>query len=732
MESTLLQQGLAFAGIESNYTNAYGQSCEVEEQNLLALLAAQELDVDDEAALADSIAMQQRALWQQTILPVSVQRCDQPLHLEIRVPLQLANEPLRFNLVLESGKQKRFSLIPVDGELLQVHQDEHEEYHLYQHQLIHVELPIGYHRLRLTSPSVQKTEQSLIITPHHCYQSPAFDEQKQWGVSVQLYGLRSERNWGIGDFTDLQQLLIFLAEQGADYVGLNPIHALYPAMPEHASPYSPSSRRWLNGIYVDVSAMLGFTECSECQQLVNAVEFQQLLQQQRQNDWVDYSAVMHLKLPVMESLHRWFCQQADSSSLQAFAAFKRDGGDSLRQLALYDALHAWLYQQDQANWGWPNWPEAYRQPNSAAVKAFAKQHAVIIDFYCYVQFCADQQLAAAQQLAKDAGMLLGIYRDLAVGVSEASTEIWANEDLYCRDVSVGAPPDPLGPQGQNWGLPPMSPRQLFQQGYQPMIELFRSNMHHAGALRIDHVMALLRLWLVPKTAADARGGAYQYYPILDLLGILALESQRNETVVIGEDLGTVPDGIRDLLHQYGIYSYRVFFFEQAPDGGFISSAHYPKQAMATLCTHDLPTLIGFWHCDDLKLGQQLGLYQDNDQLQGLFAERHQNKQRILDSLHGHGILPADYPRQVEQIAMEPVLAKALQLHLARGQSQLVCFQLEDWLGMTEPVNVPGTSDEYPNWRRKLSHSVEYLSHSSDIRQLLQDITTSRRNQLYAL
>ncbi|MDP4537410.1 4-alpha-glucanotransferase [Alkalimonas collagenimarina] len=731
MDSALLQQGLAMAGIESNYTDAYGQLRDVDEQNLLALLAAQGFDTEDEAALADSMALQQQAIWQQVILPVSVQREDQPLHLELRVPLQLANETLRFSLTMETGQQKRFSLTPVDGELLQVHQDEFGEYHLYQHQL-HLELPIGYHRLRVTEPSAKKTEQSLIITPHHCYQPSAFQQQKQWGVSVQLYGVRSERNWGIGDFTDLQQLVTFLAGQGADYVGLNPIHALYPAMPEHASPYSPSSRRWLNSLYIDVSALPGFAACSACQQLVNTTEFQQQLQMQRDKDWVDYSGVMQLKLPVMRTLYQWFIEQADAKSQQAFSDFKQSGGDSLKQLALYDALHAWLYAQDSAHWGWPNWPEAYQQPASPAVKAFTKKHAADIDFYCYLQFCADQQLAAAQQQAKDAGMLLGIYRDLAVGVSEASTEIWANDSLYCREASVGAPPDPLGPQGQNWGLPPMSPMQLFQQGYRPMIELFRSNMQHAGALRIDHVMALLRLWWVPKSAADARGGAYQYYPIMDLLGILALESQRHETLVIGEDLGTVPDGIRDLLHEYGVYSYRVFFFEQAADGGFISPAHYPQQAMATLCTHDLPTLIGFWHCDDLKLGQQLGLYQDEAQLQGLFAERHRNKQRILDSLHGHGMLPDDYPRQVEQVGMEPVLAKALQLHLARGQSQLLCLQLEDWFAMTQPVNVPGTSDEYPNWRRKLSHTLEQLAHSDDMQQLLQQITQSRREQLYSL
>ena len=287
-------------------------------------------------------------------------------------------------------------------------------------------------------------------------------------------------------------------------------------------------------------------------------------------------------------------------------------------------------------------------------------------------------------------------------------------------------PDPLGPTGQNWGLPPMYPYQLYKQGYQPMIDLLRANMQHAGALRIDHVMALLRLWWVPKTAENAGGGAYVYYPIMDLLGILALESQRNQAVIIGEDLGTVPEGIRDLLAQYNVYSYRVFFFETAADGGYISPKYYPVQAMATLTTHDLPTLIGFWHCEDLRLGKELGLYKDEAQLQGLYAQRHANKQRILDSLHGHQSLPGEYSRSAENLGMDQTLNYAMQLHLAATSSQLLCLQLEDALQMTQPVNIPGTSNEYPNWRRKLSEPIEQWSQNQHIRQLFTDISGQRK------
>ncbi|GAB2914709.1 4-alpha-glucanotransferase [Rheinheimera gaetbuli] len=725
MDATLLAELIAFCGIETEFNDAWGNPTTVSQQHQLALLQAQGFDTDDDETAALQLLQRQLDFWQQPLQAVAVQRHDEPVQLLLQVNLEQANSELALILTTENGDEQYFKLIPVEGELVQVVVLDEVEYHQYQHRLS-LTLTAGYHQLQIADTDIK---QKLIITPGRCYQPDVFQQQKQWGIALQLYALRSERNWGIGDFTDLATTVKYLASVGADFVGLNPIHALYPAMPESASPYSPSSRRWLNISYIDVAAMPGFAACARTQSLVNAPVFRTALQTQRSKDYVDYSGVMQLKLPVMKSLYQWFIEQdktGNKAQLKAFKQFKADGGASLQQLALYDALHAYLYQQDCMHWGWPNWPEQYRQPQSAAVQQFAKQHKAELDFYCYLQFIAQQQLAQAQQVAKDAGMLLGLYRDLAVGVSEASTEIWANPELYCRDASIGAPPDPLGPAGQNWGLPPMYPYQLYKQAYQPIIDLLRANMQDAGALRIDHVMALLRLWWVPKTAENAGGGAYVYYPIMDLLGILALESQRNQAVIIGEDLGTVPDGIRELLGQHGVYSYRVFFFETAADGGYISPVHYPQQAMATLTTHDLPTLIGFWHCDDLRLGKELGLYKDEAQLQQLYAQRHANKQRIMDSLHGHQQLPADYNHSSEHLAMEQTLNFAMQRHLAATSSQLLCLQLEDALQMSQPVNIPGTSTEYPNWRRKLTQDIEQWQQNAQIRQLFSDISTKRR------
>jgi len=727
MDKQLLAELIAFTGIETRFIDAWGNETQVEEKNLLTLLAAQGFAVENAELAKEQLLERKLAYWEQVLDPVAVHKQNQDILLQLKLTIAQANQPLQLRFTSESGQSYEFSLIATDdAELHQVQLLDDEEFQQYQW-VLPLQPEAGYHQLVLQLDE-QHYSQSLIVAPPACYQPSRFKTEKQWGVSVQLYCVRSEQNWGIGDFADLKQLVTFLSAQGADFIGLNPIHDLYPAMPESASPYSPSSRRWLNIIYLAASAMPGFNQSELVQQLISSAEFQSRLAAARATDWVDYSAVTALKLPVFKALYQWFVanQQSCPELAEAFSVFKQQSGESLLQLALYDAIHAHLISQNPHAWGWPVWPEAYKQPDSDEVKAFAAAHQHELDFYCYLQFMARTQLAEVQALAKDQGMLIGLYRDLAVGVSEASTEIWGNPELYCRQASVGAPPDILGPKGQNWGLPPMLPYQMFQQGYHPMIDLFRANMQNSGALRIDHVMALLRLWWVPKGAESAGEGAYIYYPIQDLLGILALESQRHQVVVIGEDLGTVPVGIREILAEYGMYSYRVFFFEQAEDGGFISPKHYPVQAMATLTTHDMPTLIGYWHCGDLELGKKVGLYRD-DQLPALYESRHKDKQRILDSLHGHGMLRADFAHQVDHVGMNTELSHAIQRHVAKGTSQLLCLQLEDWMEMTQPVNIPGTSDEYPNWRRKLTQTLEQLSADQSVCQLLQQLTQLRRS-----
>ena len=589
-------------------------------------------------------------------------------------------------------------------------------------------IPNGYHQFNLLSGNNTQVlaTSSLIVAPANCFH-PEFlqRQQKCWGPSVQLYTLRSQRNWGVGDFTDLKMLLRGVAAWGADFVGLNPIHALYPANPESCSPYSPSSRRWLNVIYIDVEAIPDFLSNPALQKELAAAEIQEQLNQLRTVDWIDYQAVFSFKIGWLRRVFEGADLSARTERGQAFAEYVAAGGDGLLQMATFDALQNTLYAGGLEAWGPPVWPEVYRSFDSPAVQTWIASHQLDIRFYQYLQWMADQQLAEAEQLAKALGMKIGLYRDLAVGVSEGSCEIWANKDLYCPKASIGAPPDPLGPQGQNWGLPPIDPVQLKQAAYRPFIELLRANMRGCGALRIDHVMGLRRLWWVPPGAPSSMG-AYVYYPVEELLAILALESHRERCMVIGEDLGTVPPEMRTLLHANGVYSYKVFFFERAADGGYFSPSHYPAQAMAALTTHDMPTLRGFWHCDDLALGRDLGLYPDEDKLQDLYRERHSAKQAILDSLAGHGVLPDGIGHDVSWVGMNTALAQALQEHMCRGNSALFSTQLEDWLEMDKPVNVPGTSSEYPNWRRKLSKDLESFLNDPGLVALANRLTNARK------
>ncbi|WP_413702384.1 4-alpha-glucanotransferase [Psychromonas sp. KJ10-10] len=482
-------------------------------------------------------------------------------------------------------------------------------------------------------------------------------------------------------------------------MGLNPIHALSPAHPNNASPYSPSSRKWLNVLYTDLTNVAEFKVDKSLQEKINSQQFKDQINLLRDTQWVDYEGVTELKLAVLKDLFAVLNngQKVNEQRLKEFNEYLALKGESLIQQAAYDALQFKFLKEDETLWGWPVWPKNFQSYQSETCQTWIEENKQTVLFWCYCQWVTELQLEEADQLAKSLGMTLGIYRDLAVGVGKSSSEIWANHDLYCEEISVGAPPDILGPLGQSWGLPPMSPDKLYQDAFRPFIELLQANMSHCGALRIDHVMALLRLWWVPDND-DAGAGAYIYYPVQDLLNILALESQRNQCLVIGEDLGTVPEGIDVMLEKAGVYSYKVFFFEQAPDGGFVSPAHYKGQAMATLSTHDMPTIKGYWHCDDLYLGKELGLYPDPEVLNRLLESRVYCKQQILNSLHGHSSLPKSYSRDATQTEMDQTLNFALQTHLAKGKPALLSLQLEDFLEMEHPVNVPGTCDEYRNWR----------------------------------
>ncbi|OUV42193.1 MAG: 4-alpha-glucanotransferase [Rhodobacteraceae bacterium TMED111] len=727
MTQQLLQQLVEMRGIETQYVDAWGKPATIAESSKAKLLNTLGYDTSSDEKIQSQITQDIKSVWLSPLNPVQVVRNTEELILAVRLPIELVNDEHTLTVTCENGEIKAYKFTPVDQDMTTMAHIDDVEFHEYVVS-VPLDLPLGYHDVVLSADDDEFAQSRIIVAPEACYTPSEIKEGKKiWGLSVQLYCVRSEKNWGIGDFSDLSLLIEKAAGVGADFIGLNPIHALYPANPNACSPYGPSSRRWLNYLYIDVTAIDGYDDAS-VQNLVNTDDFKATLDHARKVEHVDYEAVAHLKLTALKAVFevynaKYLCKNTKQN--KAFKAFVEAGGESLDMLAVYDALQSHLKSEGKESWGWPVFPQEYKDYHTPAVAKFKSANEQEVKFYLFLQWIAAQQLELASSKATDAGMTIGLYRDLAVGVSEGSAEIWGNKDLYCTNASVGAPPDILGPLGQNWGLPPMDPRKLYEQGYQPIIDLFASNMASSGSLRIDHVMALLRLWWVVK-GDDAKEGGYVYYPVDDLLGILALESHRNQSLVIGEDLGTVPEEIRSKLADNGVYSYRVFFFEQAEDGGFFSPSHYPVQSMSTLTTHDMPTLIGYWHCLDLELGKEIGLYPTDEILQTLYADRHENKQEILNTLHGHGSIGHNVGHDVNFTGMNRDLNNGMQVHMARGSSALLSLQLEDWLEMDKPVNIPGTFNEYPNWRRKLTENIESMFERHDINDLASKLTQARK------
>lgn len=728
MASSLIDHLVEYRGIESHYTDAWGKPATIDPSTKKKLLSVMGYEVDDLDTLQSQVEDDAKKVWLTPLNPVLVLRQGEALQLALRLPIELVNDSYSCLLTTELGELLSHEFVPTDGQLINVADIDGIEFQEYLVELP-LSMPLGYHQLVLQVEGDELGAMRVIVAPQSCYKPTTLLEgNKVWGLSVQLYCLRSATNWGVGDFSDLAFLLEKVAKQGAHFVGLNPIHALYPANPDACSPYGPSSRRWLNFIYIDVTSLDGY-HSEATQQIVSAPEFQQRLQAARAVELVDYATVTSLKLQALSSVFEYQNSQylnKNTKLNKAFKAFVAEGGESLQTLAVYDALQESLAAQGKPAWGWPVFPADLADFHKPAVATFTKKNANRVKFFLWLQWQAALQLAAANEVAVANKMCIGLYRDLAVGVSEGSAEIWGNKDLYCTNASVGAPPDILGPLGQNWGLPPMDPEKLYAQQYQPIIDLFSANMRATGALRIDHVMALLRLWWVVK-GDSAKQGGYVYYPVDDLLAILALESHKNQSLVIGEDLGTVPDEIRDKLADNGVYSYRVFFFEQAKDGGFFSPSHYPTQSMSTLTTHDMPTLSGYWHCYDLELGKELGLYPTPEILQTLFDSRHENKQAILDTLHGHQSVGNDVGHDVNNVAMSTALNFGMQKHMAGGSSELLSLQLEDWLQMDKPVNIPGTFKEYPNWQRKLTRNLQDIFSDPVLNELAFGLTEARIN-----
>jgi len=502
------------------------------------------------------------------------------------------------------------------------------------------------------------------------------DGRRLWGLAVQLYALRSHRNWGHGDFTDLTRLVTLAAARGASAIGLNPLHALFADRAEQASPYSPNSRLFLNPLYIDVEAISEFSGSTATGLAAEAAAL-------RKKDTVDYAGVARVKLAALRLAHQNFRVSASKERRADFEAFRQDIGDALLRFACFEVLRQRFDPKP-----WPQWPEQWRRPDKTKLDAFRQEHDADCEFHEFVQWIADRQLAACQATARRLGMPIGLYTDLAVGVDCAGADAWMGQDVLLSNVAIGAPPDEFNPAGQDWGLVPFNPQALPQNDFAAMRDLLRAAMRHAGALRIDHVFGLQRLFMFPRGSSAAEG-TYVRFPLESLLRVIAEESTRSHCIVVGEDLGTVPENFRETMSRWGLWGCRVMLFEREADGSFRAPEDYPAEALATFSTHDLPTFCGWLEGHDLRVKRAIGLDPGETD-----ESRARAQAALRKALSEHA---AAY--SADDIA-------AVAAFLAAAPSRLVVVALDDVLGVRDQVNVPATVYEHPNWRRKLPLALE--------------------------
>jgi 4-alpha-glucanotransferase len=543
-------------------------------------------------------------------------------------------------------------------------------------------LPLGYHRLTLTDAEGVSEEVPMIVAPERAFGG---DFDRGWLLAVQLYSVRSDRNWGIGDFTDLADLVRLAKQLGADGVGLNPLHVLFDDHPADCSPYSPNSRLFLNPLYIDVEAIPEFSGDLVPDAAATAARL-------REGDRVPYAAMAALKWLALRAAFDSFLKSASGVRRNQFDAFRAARAPLLSRFACFEVL------RHRFTAPWWEWPVEWQQPDEAkCVRLRNGPDKHDVEFVEFVQWTADSQLHAAKELAGQLGMRVGLYLDVAVGVQSNGFDAWNEQMAISRHLAVGAPPDVLNTVGQDWGLAGFNAGGLEAQSFVPFADMLAASMRHAGAIRLDHVLGLKRLYLVPR-GFKPDNGAYVQMPFEALLGAVVRESAANKCIVIGEDLGTVPEGFRETMQDFGIWSYLVMMFERDDAGHFRNTDHYRPNALVTLNTHDLCTYAGWRSFSDLRMKLSLGLEPGEDE-----KARWDALGKLDDILRQNGINAND---------LYSVLA-----FLSRTPSRLLAVSLEDLLGVIDQPNIPGTIDEHPNWRQRLPAALDKIASKIDLAAL---------------
>lgn len=710
-----LEKAARLWGIDLVYWDIFGKKHEVDDAVVQAIFQA--LGVDATSAESLNRAMEQRlhAEWGEQLPPVEVVGLRGNAPPWLNLPEALSDIPVRVHFCWEDGGETEFTYAASAMEVLGTCEVAGKRY-VRRRIPLPAETPYGYHQLTVEGglPGklffVARTE--LIVTPERAYQPPLLSGQgKAAGIGVSLYGLRSKRNWGCGDFTDLATFCEWAAKDlRCAFVALNPLHLIANRLPYNASPYLPVSTYFKNFIYLDLERIPEFQRSPLVRSRMERADIRQRLLQMRLKELVDYEGVAATKLGLLALSFLEFRHElrARSPRALAFLQWCEEQQDLLFPFTTFCALDRHIHRRNPDVWVWQDWPEAYQDPQSAAVHEFARRHRHLRQFYAWVQWLTFQQLEEAGAEAKAAGLAIGLYHDLALATDNCGADVWAQREFFVTGCRVGAPPDDFSPDGQDWAFPPPHAERHRADGYRMFRESIRRNMMAGGALRIDHVMRFFRLYWIPAGYTAAEGTYVRDYAE-NLVRILALESIRNEVLVVGEDLGTVEPATRETLERFGILSYRLFFFERDDAGAMKLPEHYPGEALVSTSTHDLPTLAGSWIGRDIEARDYAGLLPDHAVYEQQWAARRELKQQILDALFAEGLMPDYYTRRASDFPeLTGELHNALIGYLARTPAKLFQVNQEDLIKQLDQQNLPGSTWQYANWQRKMAFSVEEL------------------------
>ncbi|MBI5213015.1 MAG: 4-alpha-glucanotransferase [Nitrospirae bacterium] len=773
----LINELAGLCGIIPEYWDIFGNRHATSIETKKAVLRTMKLNIDSDEAVKNEIHAQKARPWNRFIEPVKVISAnDQPFKISIHVPVEEREEDkVSISWSIRNEEDQKIDEFIIPGDEITVS----DERWIYGRRYIKIDLvcnppspplgkggmggyPIGHYSIDVTFriPNMEISGSSrIIITPDSCYMPPELENGKTWGLSINLYSIRSSRNWGAGDFGDLKKIVQWVSELKAGFVGINPLHAIPNKKPFGISPYSPISRLYKNFIYLDIGNIPEVKELKG-QLAIGNRQWEETFKRLRAKDLIDYEKVALLKETILRQAFDPFYEKfksekctkddenviarsisdeaiqkdeiaspepalSDKARLLRFARndksegarndrieeFKRyitEEGENLEYFSTYMAL------SKEFGEGWQEWPEEYRNPYSNAVKEFKNTYKKELMFQAYIQWLIDRQFEEISERAKNLGMSIGIYHDLAIGSIGGGSDAWTAQDIIADRTDLGAPPDDFNPGGQNWGFPPLITEKLKDSGYEYFIQTIRKNMKRCGALRIDHALGMFRQFWIPQ-GMPASQGAYVRLPSEDLLRIIALESVRNKTIVVAEDLGTVGENARERLLSFGMLSYRLLYFERNyPDPSFLSPERYPDMALCAVTTHDLPTIYGWWNGRDIEVKKRLGMYPDESAWQRNISERERDKSLLIEALKSQGLIPDahspihPFTHSPYLDAMTPELCLAIYEYLARTPCKLVCVSLDDAIGTPDQQNMPGITDSYPSWMQKTPVALEQM------------------------